>query len=298
MTRTRHTGRRRAATLIETLLVVGVLAALAGLLLPAVQKVRDAAIRLQSANRLRQINIALHHYLATSGDSLPGPLKATEDSPKDLSTHYEIRPFIEGEPSSRELQTEGPPPPLQWWRPVLLSPADPTLDRVPFEYRRNYAPTSYSTNMTAFAGRPQLPHGIPDGTSGTIAFAERYAYQPPKPPTQAFVWCDYNINGRRPPHSNFVGNHPRRATFADAGISDVVPVTTGSPPVTRSSEPGVTFQLRPSDADLDMHVLQSPYPHGLQTAFFDGSVRFLRAGISEAAFWGMVTRDGGEVIPD
>jgi prepilin-type N-terminal cleavage/methylation domain-containing protein len=108
--------RPRGFTLMELLVVIAIIAILIGLLLPAVQQVREAAARIKCANNLKQIGLALHHYHDVS-DGFPSA-QGTHFHPQYYwSWLAKILPFHEQDNLQRQAEAwrdSGPPGNVRW----------------------------------------------------------------------------------------------------------------------------------------------------------------------------------------
>ena len=187
---------RRGFTLIELLVVIAIIAVLIGLLLPAVQKVREAAARMQSQNNLKQIGLAANTFYSTH-DCLPpmfGTVPARSPNLAGGSVFYHLLPYLEQDNIHRLGVDASRSQPLK----VLRSPTDRSYPadgtyQVPLSGAQgatnfptlypNWASTSnttwgvssYSANWQVFGDTPANVGKISDGLSNTFIFGEKYA---------------------------------------------------------------------------------------------------------------------------
>ena len=185
----RVTRVRSAFTLIELLVVIAIIAILIGLLLPAVQKVRSAAARLQSQNNVKQLSLSVHSYHDANGTVPPLAARVKGTTGNFASAHYFLLPYIEQNALYNLGQTnngvweKSPNNAASVTVKTFISPRDPS-NPLPIWKESNggtWAISNYGANHAIFGvpcGSNTVSNmtmtGASDGTSNTVIFAEQY----------------------------------------------------------------------------------------------------------------------------
>ncbi len=313
--RTSSPARRSAFTLIELLVVIAIIATLIGLLLPAVQKVRDAASRLQCQNNLKQIGLAVQNYSTTRKGKLPPATKAQNATL--VSLHTQLLPYLEQENLFQQVITETGTNPTYYETgssrlfgvPSFRCPADVTVDSDGIALNdggSNNGATSYVGNFQAF-GTPQLvPNPVPDvlqsyfkpryelsefkdGTSTTILFCEQLGSLGG---TQQNIWIYPLIfTGMSPMQTPL--NPDQASLFGVNGFARIV-LGGMSPSITPAPEFGRDDVTNPPSSGSQ--VPSSGHTNTMNVLMADGSVQVVAQGISQANWNAAMTPRNGEIL--
>jgi prepilin-type N-terminal cleavage/methylation domain-containing protein len=280
---------RRAFTLIELLVVIAIIGLLMALLLPAIQRVREAANRMRCSNNLKQILLAVHNlhndynvlppFSAPCAAqvnvnpgcaiSLDGPYKGY-----NYTVHAFLLPYIELDNLYRQMSPNGYGG-GRYYEVIrlYLCPSDPSVAggkcMTTYGGANNWGAASYGANYNVFGWHNSsavpretvIPASIPDGTSNTMFFTELYGtcgWTNDLSFAYGSLWADANSVWRPVVCTNVSNKNPA------SGYTNCL-----------------TFQVQPHYLrNCDPARAQSPHTGGINVALGDGAVRFVSAGVS------------------
>jgi prepilin-type N-terminal cleavage/methylation domain-containing protein len=322
-----RTTPRRGFTLIELLVVIAIIAILIGLLVPAVQKVREAANRIQCSNNLKQLGLAAHNYHDAHRHLPPAIGYYPPASGAFGNYFFHLLPYVEQD--NLYLSALGrvpfPPPdgPTAVYYPgnnnvyskpvaVFLCPSDPSVgpDGTVMVNGVSFGASCYGFNALVAAqndittipfktnpqGKTRIPADIPDGTSNTILHAEKYARctNTTLPPMFQDGGCAWAYGGA----AVFPWLPPPMALPVKVFVPGFCIPAFANQGAPNAIGPKSVFQFQPTPflGNCDPTRAATAHTGGIQVGLADGSVRTLAPSLSGDTWAAAVTRAGGEVL--
>ena len=321
---------RRGFTLIELLVVIAIIAILIGLLVPAVQKVREAASKAQCGNNLRQLGLAFHNCHDQNSKLPPalGLFPGTQFQPGAAfgNGFFHVLSFIEADNLYKSANGTLLGVPNIYYpgnnnvysRPVktFICPSDPSTDSsgggtvttnftwgagcyafnaliVSKQNGINYTnpPTPNGSGYDP-AGAARIPADITDGTSNTILIAEKYARCTNSSFAEGGGYWAYSALSRPALPA------PMQPTPKPVYPGFEITFFTVFPGGGAAIGPASKFLLQPSPfaGNCDPTRASTAHAGGMNVVLADASVRNIATGITPNTWWFACTPSGGEVL--